>query len=99
MFDVLFGQQLTGVAIQIDTGLASLEAMQVTPAGGVLTQSRAQHGLGDSLVISKTRGQILEDANLEWLGLSFSDEAGREFLDQVGNDLFTVLQLFSVFHV
>ena len=26
MFDVLFGQQLTGVAIQIDTGLASLEA-------------------------------------------------------------------------
>lgn len=53
----------------------------------------------ETLVISKTRGQILEDANLEWLGLSFSDEAGREFLDQVGNDLFTVLQLFSVFHV
>ena len=64
-----------------------------------MTQCGTQHGLGDSGIVSKTLGQILEDANLERLGLSFSNEAGREFLDQVGNDLFTVLQLLSVFHV
>jgi hypothetical protein len=40
--------------------------------------------------------RILEDANLEWLGLSFSDEAGREFLDQVGDDLYCS-SAFSVF--
>lgn len=32
MLDVLFGEQLARIAVQIDTGLAGLEAMQVTPA-------------------------------------------------------------------
>ena len=96
---MLFSQGARVITIQIYPSGPGFDAVQITPARGVLALCRAQQRLGNFGILSQAFSKILEDTDLERFGLTIEDETGGESFAEVCNQLFAVFEFFVVFHV